>query len=291
MRIRRSPRYNKIKKGWSPNEVRIQRARRTKESRNTQRNKIPNMGEMCIDFTDINEACPKDCYSLPEIDWKVDSLSNFKLECFLDAYKSYNQIHMAKDTNIKQLSKPQKEYTTTKRCLSDSRTQELHTREKPLLFFKTLKGYMEKKDFTWTREAYKAFEEMKKYIEKLPTLVGLKAGESLIVYLATSRECISAVLMPERGKTEHPYISRLKRYFQAHKITVLTNRPIRLLLLKPKRSGRVARWTIELKEHEIEFKPTNAIRPHILADFLAETQEEDDETDFQGPEKKGDDNA
>ncbi|GJT59613.1 hypothetical protein Tco_1003146 [Tanacetum coccineum] len=30
---------------------------------------------MCVDFMDINKACPKDCYPLPEIDWKVESLS------------------------------------------------------------------------------------------------------------------------------------------------------------------------------------------------------------------------
>ncbi|GJW10730.1 reverse transcriptase domain-containing protein [Tanacetum coccineum] len=180
--------------------------------------------------------------------------------------------------------------------------------EKSLPFFKILKGCREKKDFTWTREAYKAFEELKKYIEKLPTLVAPKAGESLIVYLAASRECISAVLMARRGKDQRPiyFVSRvlqraeliyptmeklvltlihaarrLKRYFQAHKIIVLTNKPIRLLLLKPKKSGRVARWAIELGEHEIEFEPRNVIKTQILTDFLAETQEEDKEADFQ----------
>ncbi|GJS95538.1 reverse transcriptase domain-containing protein [Tanacetum coccineum] len=51
---------------------------------------------MCVDFTDINKACPKDCYPLPEIDWKVESLSRFWLKCFLDAYKGYHQIQMAK---------------------------------------------------------------------------------------------------------------------------------------------------------------------------------------------------
>ncbi|GJX66619.1 reverse transcriptase domain-containing protein [Tanacetum coccineum] len=29
---------------------------------------------MCVDFTDLNKSCPKDCYPLPEIDWKVESL-------------------------------------------------------------------------------------------------------------------------------------------------------------------------------------------------------------------------
>ncbi|GKB11210.1 hypothetical protein Tco_0845133, partial [Tanacetum coccineum] len=32
---------------------------------------------MCVDFADINKACPKDCYPLSEIDWKVESLSGF----------------------------------------------------------------------------------------------------------------------------------------------------------------------------------------------------------------------
>ena len=50
---------------------------------------------MCVDFTYINKAYPKDCYPLPEIDWKVESLSGFRLKCFLDAYKGYHQIQMA----------------------------------------------------------------------------------------------------------------------------------------------------------------------------------------------------
>ncbi|XP_071694575.1 uncharacterized protein [Rutidosis leptorrhynchoides] len=44
---------------------------------------------------DINKACPKDNYPLPEIDWKVESLSGFRFKCFLDAYKGYHQIQMA----------------------------------------------------------------------------------------------------------------------------------------------------------------------------------------------------
>lgn len=50
---------------------------------------------MCVDFKDINNACPKDPYPLPEVDWKVESLSGFKFKCYLDAYKGYQQIQMA----------------------------------------------------------------------------------------------------------------------------------------------------------------------------------------------------
>ncbi|GJV51296.1 hypothetical protein Tco_1447037 [Tanacetum coccineum] len=56
---------------------------------------------MCVDFTDINKACPKDYYPLPEIDWKVESLSRFRLKCFLDAYKGYHHIQMAEEDEDK----------------------------------------------------------------------------------------------------------------------------------------------------------------------------------------------
>nr|GFD06995.1 reverse transcriptase domain-containing protein [Tanacetum cinerariifolium] len=32
---------------------------------------------MCVDFTDLNKACSQDCYPLPEIDWKVESLCGY----------------------------------------------------------------------------------------------------------------------------------------------------------------------------------------------------------------------
>ncbi|XP_015949106.1 uncharacterized protein LOC107474031 [Arachis duranensis] len=49
---------------------------------------------MCVDFTDLNKACPKDAYPLPCIDKLVDSASGFKSLSFMDAYSGYNQILM-----------------------------------------------------------------------------------------------------------------------------------------------------------------------------------------------------
>ena len=50
--------------------------------------------KMCVDFTDLNKACPKDSYPLPSIDALVDSASGCKLMSFLDAFSGYNQIRM-----------------------------------------------------------------------------------------------------------------------------------------------------------------------------------------------------
>nr|GEW84006.1 reverse transcriptase domain-containing protein [Tanacetum cinerariifolium] len=56
---------------------------------------------MCVDCKDLNKACPKDGYPLPKIDWKVESLCGFPFKCFLDAYKGYHQIQMAKEDEEK----------------------------------------------------------------------------------------------------------------------------------------------------------------------------------------------
>nr|KYP38110.1 Transposon Ty3-I Gag-Pol polyprotein [Cajanus cajan] len=49
---------------------------------------------MCVDYTDLNKACPKDSYPLPNIDRLVDGASGHALLNFLDAYSGYNQIMM-----------------------------------------------------------------------------------------------------------------------------------------------------------------------------------------------------
>jgi len=49
---------------------------------------------MCVDFTNLNKACPKDSYPLPSIDALVDSASGCNILSFLDTFSGYNQIKM-----------------------------------------------------------------------------------------------------------------------------------------------------------------------------------------------------
>ena len=51
---------------------------------------------MCMDFTDLNKAFPKDSYPLPCINQLVDSTAGHKLLSFMDAFSRYNQIRMDK---------------------------------------------------------------------------------------------------------------------------------------------------------------------------------------------------
>ncbi|GKA46440.1 reverse transcriptase domain-containing protein, partial [Tanacetum coccineum] len=370
---------------------------------------------MCVDFTDLNKACPQDCYPLPEIDWKVESLCGYPYKCFLDAYKGYHQIQMAESDEEKTAFHTShgvycytkmpfglknagatyqrlvdkafdnqvgrnievyvddlviKSHTETemlrdidetfrtlrkinmklnpKKCtfgavegtflgymispegikpcpdktevvlrLPSPRTikevQSLNGKlaslnrflsksaEKSLPLFKTLKKCIKKSDFHWTPEAEQAFKQLKQHLSELPMLVAPKPKEELIVYLSASHGAISAVLMTKRDKVQTPvyFVSRalqgpelnytpmeklvlalvfaakrLRRYFQAHPIAVITDQPIKQIISRPDVAGRLQKWSVMLGEHNITYRPRTSVKGQILADFLVEKPDE-----------------
>ena len=56
---------------------------------------------LCIDFTDINKACPKDSFPLLRIDLIVDAKAGHELLSFMDAFSGYNHISMHPDDQEK----------------------------------------------------------------------------------------------------------------------------------------------------------------------------------------------
>ena len=125
----------------------------------------------------------------------------------------------------------------------------LRATDKCLPFFRTLK-----KSFEWIAECQQAFKELKAYLSALPLLSPSQLGEDLFLYLAVSPVAVSAALIREEEKVQKPvyYTSRafhgaeeryppieklafvlvtaahkLKPYFQAHTVVVLTDRPLR----------------------------------------------------------------
>ena len=47
---------------------------------------------MCVNFTDLNKACPRDNYPLPQVNFLVDSIARHQLLSFMDAFLGYNHI-------------------------------------------------------------------------------------------------------------------------------------------------------------------------------------------------------
>ncbi|GJR04865.1 reverse transcriptase domain-containing protein [Tanacetum coccineum] len=68
---------------------------------------------------------------------------------------------------------------------------------------------------------------------------------------------------------------RLKRYFQAHTIVVITDQPIKQLLSSSEIFGRMLKWKFELEGYDIQYRPRTAIKGKILADFIVERPEEE----------------
>jgi hypothetical protein len=52
---------------------------------------------MCINYTSLNKACPKDTFPLLRIDQIVDSTLAYDLLCFLDGYSGFHQIPMSRE--------------------------------------------------------------------------------------------------------------------------------------------------------------------------------------------------
>jgi hypothetical protein len=63
---------------------------------------------------------------------------------------------------------------------------------------------------------------------------------------------------------------KLRHYFQAHKISVVTSYPLRAVLHKPNATGNIAKWAAELAEFELDFIVRHAIKSQVLIDFLAD---------------------
>ena len=56
---------------------------------------------VCVDFTDLNQACQKNPFSMPKIDQLVDATYRYLRMSFLDAFQGYHQIALATEDQEK----------------------------------------------------------------------------------------------------------------------------------------------------------------------------------------------
>ena len=122
-------------------------------------------------------------------------------------------------------------------------------------------------------------------------------GEELYFYLAVTPHVVSSALIREEGRVQKPvyYTSRalrgaegryplikklafalittsrkLRHYFQAHVINVMTDHPLKKEMNKLEVTGRLIQWAVKLSEFDIKYQPRHTIKAQALADFIAE---------------------
>ncbi|XP_075663361.1 uncharacterized protein LOC142632935 [Castanea sativa] len=226
---------------------------------------------VCVDFTDLNRACSKDLFLMPNFDQLVDDTYGHPRMSFLDAFQGYHQIALAvKDQEKTAFITPDANYHYT--------------------LLKKWKG------FQWDEECDRAFLDLKDYLGWAPTLIAPEPREDLYMYLSVSEHAASAVLLKDSGvqlpvyyvsktfvDTKTRYLPleklvlalvhstrKLPHYFQAHTIHIYTEYPLQSLLRRSDFTGGIAKWGTRLSSFDIRYRPRNSVKGQVLADFIAE---------------------
>ena len=146
-------------------------------------------------------------------------------------------------------------------------------------------------------ECQRAFQDLKTYLTVAPLLNPSVLGEELYLYLVVTPHVVSSALVREEGRVQKPvyYTSKalrgaearypqienlsfalitasrkLRHYFQAHIINVMTDHPLKKAMNKLEAAGRLIQWAVELSEFDIKYQPRHAIKAQALADFIVE---------------------
>ncbi|GJS82909.1 reverse transcriptase domain-containing protein [Tanacetum coccineum] len=219
---------------------------------------------------DLNKACPKDGYPLPEIDWKVESLCGFPFKCFLDAYKGYHQIQMAKE--IRKNPAKKKFITTRIFCYTK------------MLF--GLRNAGETYQLLVDKVFHKQIDRnMEVYVDDLviKSRTKVDVGDIRREHLKTQGEInheTNPKKLPLGWKKECLRIqshSKGLKYSPDKVELVLSSLPMNAKgnLSRPEVAGRLQKWSIELGEYAIHYRPSVLVKGQILADFIVERLEED----------------
>jgi hypothetical protein len=172
--------------------------------------------------------------------------------------------------------------------------------EKGLPLYRLLKKH---ERFSWTVEVQEALDKLKATLARAPILTPPQDGEPLYLYVAATTQVVSAVIVVERTEEGHALpvqrpvycISevlsetkaryqqiqkllyavvlarrKLRHYFEAHPITVVSSFPLGEIIRNPNAAFRIAKWSVELMGETLAYAPRKAIKSQILADFFAE---------------------
>ena len=153
------------------------------------------------------------------------------------------------------------------------------------------------KNFEWTEECAKAFQQFKDYLAQPPIMSSPESDEVLFPYIVVAPYAVSLVLIRvDNGiqqlvyymskslhETEVRYLPlekailtvvlgtrKLPHYFQAYTVVVLIQLPRKTILRSANYTGRIAKWGTILGAFNIKYMPRTSIKGQVLADLVVE---------------------
>ncbi|XP_060969882.1 uncharacterized protein LOC133037084 [Cannabis sativa] len=202
---------------------------------------------VCIDFTDLNKACPKDSFPLPHIDMMVDATAEHELLSFMDAFSGYNQILMHPNDQEKTsfitergtfcykvmsfglMNAGATYQRLVNRMFSDmlGKTMEVYIDDMLVKYLAAENHLDHLKQAFQTEECEEALRQLKSYLSSPPLLAKPKDGETLYMYLAVSEVAVNVALVREDEGKQQPiyYVSKTlldaeTRYTQLEKLAL-----------------------------------------------------------------------
>jgi hypothetical protein len=172
--------------------------------------------------------------------------------------------------------------------------------EKGLPLYRLLKKH---ERFSRTVEAQEALDKLKATLVHAPILTLPQSSEPLYLYVAATTQVVSAIIAVERTEEGHAlpvqrpvyYISevlfetkawypqiqkmlyavvlarrKLRHYFEAHPVTVVSSFPLGEIICNPDTVGRITKCFMEHMGETLTYAPRKAIKSQILADFVVE---------------------
>ncbi|XP_075634002.1 uncharacterized protein LOC142606572 [Castanea sativa] len=232
---------------------------------------------VCVDFTDLNKACPKDPFPIPRIDQLVDATVGHPRMSFLDAFQGYHQIPMSlSDQEKTAFHAPNGNYHYRVMHFGlknvGSTYQRMVTRMFELQLGHNMEAYIDdmviksKKVGDHLRdlqETFSVFRRMMVEFKKPVYYISKSLQEAERRYLPLEKALLAIVHATRK----------LPHYFQAHTIVVLTQFPLQAIMRKSDYTSHVAKWGTRLGAYDVKYMSRTAIKGQVLADFVAEFTE------------------
>jgi hypothetical protein len=103
--------------------------------------------------------------------------------------------------------------------------------------------------------------------------VPTKHDDVLLLYVAATNAVVSTVITVEWPEALTKV--KLKHYFLAHTVQVVSDRPLARVLQSKEATERITQWAMKIRQYDVEFVPQRAIKSQSLIDFITEWMDSD----------------